>query len=335
MRECIKLKRAPHVCNGCEKKYSCRLDKYYYRAELANNEYKQLLSSSREGINMTKNELHSLDKMISPRIMSGQPVSHVCLDIKNSLPVTERTIYNYVERGILSVKNIDLARKVKYKPRKNNDGEKKQKDRTYRIGRTYRDFEKYMQEHPDADVIEMDTVHGKSSEVGSKLLTMLFRRTNIMLIFLIPDLTAESVIEVFSILKDTLKSEKFKKTFPVFLTDNGMEFTQWLDYLSDANGEVLSEIFFCDPNAAYQKGRIEKNHEYIRYIIPKGKSFKSLTTVKVILMMNHINSTKRPSLNGLSPYEFGIRLLPDELTEALGLRLVPPDKILLKPELLK
>jgi IS30 family transposase len=335
MRVCKKLNRAPHICNGCERKYNCRLDKYYYRAEIANNEYTEILSSSREGINITKEELHTLDKMISPRILKGQPISHVCSDLKGSLPVTERTIYNYVERGALSIKNIDLARKVKYKPRKKTSGGKKQKDRTYRIGRTYRDFEQYMLEHPDTDVIEMDTVHGKSSEVGPKLLTMLFRRTSIMLIFLVPDITAESVNAVFDALKATLTSEGFKQTFPVFLTDNGSEFMGWLNYLSDENGEILSEIFFCNPNSAYQKGRVEKNHEYIRYIIPKGKSFKHLNEDNMTLMMNHINSTKRPGLKGLSPYEFGMRLLPQKLIEALSLKLVSPDIILLKPELLK
>lgn len=341
-KTCIKLSHAPHVCNGCESKVGCRLDKYYYRAEIANNEYRDILSSSREGINMTKSQLHELDILISPRIKNGQPISHVCKDLEKELPVGERTIYNYVESGVLSIKNIDLRRKVKYKPRRKNATPKK--DRTYRIGRTYRDFEKYMQENPDANVVEMDTVYGKSSESGPILLTMLFRRSNLMLIFLLENGKQEAVSAVFSFLKAILKNtdskegedenQHFKNTFQVILTDNGNEFTHWTEYLSDEYGELLSEIFFCDPNAAYQKGRIEKNHEYIRYIIPKGKSFKELTNMKVMLIMNHINSVSRPSLNGHSPYEFGMKLLPKKLVEALGLELIPADKVILKPELL-
>ena len=47
--------------------------------------------------------------------------------------------------------------------------------------------------------------------------------------------------------------------------------------LSAINGERLSNVFFCDPNASWQKGSIEKNHEYIRYVLPKGTSFAGLT----------------------------------------------------------
>jgi transposase, IS30 family len=49
--------------------------------------------------------------------------------------------------------------------------------------------------------------------------------------------------------------------------------------------------------ASYQKLHIEKNHEYIRYIIPKGISFNNLTQEDITLIINHINSTARASLN--------------------------------------
>ena len=51
-------------------------------------------------------------------------------------------------------------------------------------------------------------------------------------------------------------------------------------------------------------------------------------------MMNHINSVKRDSLDGLSPYEAAGNFLSIKLVEALGLEQIPPDDILLKPALL-
>ena len=48
--------------------------------------------------------------------------------------------------------------------------------------------------------------------------------------------------------------------------------------------------------------------KYIRYVIPKGASLNSYTQEDITLLVNHINSTKRPGLNNLSPYE----MIPDD-----------------------
>ena len=87
--------------------------------------------------------------------------------------------------------------------------------------------------------------------------------------------------------------------------------------------------------ASYQKARIEKNHEYIRYILPKGKSFKHLTQEKVTLMMNHINSTARASLNGNTPFQLAQILLDESLFKNYSIKSVQADEVHLKPMLLK
>ncbi len=84
------------------------------------------------------------------------------------------------------------------------------------------------------------------------------------------------------------------------------------------------------PMTSWQKGRLEKNHEFIRYILPKGRPFTTLTKVQVITMMNHINSTARASLNGRTSLR-----LPDALLKWSGAAAIPHDEVLLKPRLLK
>lgn len=328
---CQRLTKPPYVCNGCDKRVYCRETKRYYKAQNAYDEYKMKLSTCREGINLSVDELNELDALVTPLIKKGQPLSHICLKFGEKIPVTGRTIYNYINSGTLNVTNLDLPRKVKYKPRKRNP--QKKKDKTYRQNRTYNDFNNLLSSEPDIGVVEMDTVVGPSA--GKCLLTMLFRSCSLMLAFLMPDQKGESVFKVFNQLKTTLGSELFSRTFPLFLTDNGSEFMRWTTYLSDEYGEILSEIFFCDPNAAYQKGRIEKNHEYIRLVIPKGKAFTPYSQEDVTLMINHINSTARASLNGRTPFELAQMLLPSKLLDALNLEAVDPDKVQLKPTLLK
>lgn len=88
---------------------------------------------------------------------------------------------------------------------------------SHRIGRTYEDFNRFMEKHLEKHVVEMDTVHGTK---GSKtLLTLFFRNSSLMLAFLIDACTQKEVKNVFDKLYKGLKSDVFQKTFPVILTD--------------------------------------------------------------------------------------------------------------------
>lgn len=94
-------------------------------------------------------------------------------------------------------------------------------------------------------------------------------------------------------------------------------------------------MFYCNPNVPYQKGCLEKNHEFLRYIIPKGTSFDIMTQDGVTLCINHINSTARGNLNDRTSFEVASMLLDENLFELLHLKPVEPDHVLLKPALLK
>jgi len=115
---CPKTQKAPFVCNGCDKKTSCRLEKQYYRAAPSQREYRETLVSSREGINMNTEEFNELDALIAPLVKQGQSIAHICAAHADEIPCTERTIYNYFDQNLFSVRNIDLPRKVRYKKRK-------------------------------------------------------------------------------------------------------------------------------------------------------------------------------------------------------------------------
>ena len=131
----------------------------------------------------------------------------------------------------------------------------------FRQGRTYTDFEYAMKaKYTEDKVVEMDTVKG----------------VNVMLLFLMPDGKAESVKRVFDYLEAGLGIEVFRRLFPVILTDKGSEFKKVdeLELTSDEDGFLVyrTSLFYCDPMASWQKGCIEKNHEFIRYAIPKKES---------------------------------------------------------------
>lgn len=328
---CPTLTKPPYVCNGCHN-HACRHDKYFYRAKDAGSAYEQMKHECRQGINLSSEERASLDELVSPLIRKGQTMDHIFAQHKDSIPCSERTLYRYIDSGILSVRNIDLPRKVKYKPRRQADtGGKLSRECT--IGRTYTDFMDFLERHPDTNVVEMDTVVGP--EPGKVILTMLFRNCTFMLAFLMDDTKSRSVIHVFRFLQKGLGAEIFSRLFPVFLTDRGPEFSNPSALKCDEFGESLSKVFFCNANAPYQKGRLEKNHEFLRYIMPKGSSFDAMTQEDITLCINHINSTARGSLNGRTPFALASLLLDGKLFELLHLEPAAPDKVLLRPALLK
>ena len=156
-----------------------------------------------------------------------------------------------------------------------------------------------------------------------------------LLIILLPRCSQECVINAINNLVETVTLRLFRKYFEVILTDNGAEFKNPWDIEKNESGTQRTKVFYCDPYVSNQKGRLEKNHEYIRYIKPKGSSFADLNKDKVHCMMDHINSEKRDSLNGHSPYELSLLLLDNKIHKAMGLELIVPDEVMLCPALLK
>ena len=102
-----------------------------------------------------------------------------------------------------------------------------------------------------------------------------------------------------------------------------------------STGEQATKLFFCDPHMSCQKGMIEKNHEFIRYILPKGSSFKNITQEDCNLFMNNINSLCRDSLNGKSPYEVMLFQCNKLFKKINCSYYIKPDEVILNASLLK
>ena len=171
---CKELQKPPYVCNVCSRRRKCKSDRVYYTAQQADAVAKRRYAEARSKPQMQKEAMAALDALVTPLIKKGQPLTHIYAEHGAELPVSQRTLYNYIDSGRLSVGNLDLRRKVGYRPRK-----KKQEptegflNQKYRQDRTYEDFFTYMARHPKATYVEMDTVKG-CREQGKRMLTMLF-----------------------------------------------------------------------------------------------------------------------------------------------------------------
>ena len=329
---CTKYDFAPYVCNPCKKKSRCNLSKWEYDAKNAHKEYENMLSESRKGISLSAEELENINRIVSPLLKKGQSVRSICERKKDELMISDVTIYKLLNEGLLEADLFDLKRTLQRKPRR-KAGPSLLIDSKCRKGRTYEDYKKYMSKQPDMSTVEMDTVEGKKG--GKVMLTLLFKNCNLQLAFLRDHNDAASVSKVFKDLRNVLEDD-FNKLFQVCLGDRGSEFSDPIKIEIDIEtGEVQGKVFYCDPENPGQKGGCEKNHQFIRYIIPKGTSLDGFTQDDVDFMMNNINSYGREMYNGQSPYELFERIYGIEIIKKLGIILIPADEIVLTPKLLK
>lgn len=332
--KCSKLYKPPYVCNGCKNLSQCTLTKHIYEGAYAFNEYKQVLSETRSGVMIDQDEINHLNNILVPLIREqGQSVNQVYINNHNSIMHSEKTIYKLIDLGILTVKNIDLPRKVRFRERKKQSTVYKV-DKHCLEGRTYEDFINYIEENPDTPIVQMDSVEGRKG--GKVLLTIHFVGTSFMLAFIRKHNDAQSVIDIFNHIQSLLGIDKFKELFIVILTDNGSEFSNPTEIEFDMKtGELRTRIFYCHPSSPFEKGACEVNHELLRRILPKGTSFDELTQNDINIIMSHINSYKRKKLNNESPYSVFSKLYGTDTVEKLGIHEIEPNDVSLSTSLLK
>ena len=331
---CERLQKTPYVCNGCKSRSGCRRERYTYYARKADDTYHEVKSESRKGINLTEEDIYNINITLTPLIKKGQTINHLYINHPDILDFSKASFYNYVNKGVFEFKTIDFPRIVKYKKRKNSNKRRTRKEREILINRKYKDFIEYTSNNPELNIVEMDTVEGLKDE-SDCFLTLLWRKSKFMLIFKLESQTTEEVTRIFEILQTFIPLNVYRNLFQVILTDNGHEFFD-VDNIEciHSTGEYVTHLFFCDPHMSCQKGMIEKNHEFIRYVLPKGTSFKRINQDDCDLIMNNINSLCRDSLNGNCPYQAMLFLCDEYILKILNCHYIKPDEINLTDDLL-
>ena len=268
---CLKLSKSPKVCNGCADEKKCTLTKLFYSPQAAHYEYRTTLVEAREGVNLTTLEQTHIDELFSPLLINGQSIHHIWLNNKNEMIRCEKSIYRYVDKSLLSARNIDLPRVIRRKPRKTKPIQCKI-DKLCYVNRDYSCFKEYISKNPGVQIVEMDTVEGIKG--GKVLLTLHFTGLcDFMLAFIRDRNTARSVIDIFDDLYERLGEALFKKLFACILTDRGTEFSNPMALETAPNSTISRcRIFYCDPQAAWQKPNVELNYEFIKRVLPRGRA---------------------------------------------------------------
>lgn len=323
------------ACNNCSKLKTCKLDKYFYDAKRAQNQYEYTLTDSRQGVNLSSTELIELAHIICPLIKNGQSI-YTILNNHPEITQCEKTIYSYIELGLFrdwGVTNLTLKRKTTRKVSK-KDKLKKRKEPANYEGRSYTDYLEYKAKYPNIPTTEMDTVYNNQN--GPYIQTFIFENTSFMIGILHKKKDVYSMSSSLNNFQEVLSDEDFKRLFPLLLTDRGSEFMRPEPFeINLETGELRSAIFYCDPQQSSQKPHVENNHNMIRNILPNGQSWNQLTQEKVNLMFSHINSTARENLGGKTPYEIFTFIYSKETASKLGIQEIKKDEVILQPHLLK
>lgn len=328
---CKKLQKPPYVCNNCPNKKYCVYSKIYYNAKIAQENYKNNLSISRSGVDIHPDAIEQIENTIVPLIKNKkQSINHVYANHSDILYFSKTTFYKYVDLGVISLSNIDLPKKVKYKTRKHKRTDEYKRKLALLNGRNYEEFLIFKTDHPKMNICEMDTVEGIKG--GKVFLTILIRDTKFMFIRLLDKKNVASVNKEIDNLKSILGIKLFSKVFRIVLTDNGTEFFDPLHIEIDYDsGNKTCNVFYCKPYSSFQKPNIEHNHEYIRRVFPKGESFNNLTSIQVQKLETIINNIPRDKFEGKSPYEKTKEKYP-LLLEKLNYQYIAPDDVELTKE---
>lgn len=327
--QCNRLDKAPYVCNGCPQVRSrCTVPhKYTYDAKFAQRKYEGLRTKSREGVNLSKEDAHRMDAIVSSLIKQGQS-PYAIITNHPELDISVKTLYNYIDQGVLLSRNIDLKRKPHFKPRKHT--KKGIRNRAVFIGRTYDDFKALNPSY----FVEMDTV--LSARGSNKcILTFYIPETELFIGRLLNRCTQGAVKAAIDQMERALGTYEFLTVFEICLTDRGSEFGEPNKLEAGITGMQRMSLYFCDPMRSGQKGGIEQVHTLLRMILPKGTIFTHITQWNIRTCADHINSYPRANLGGQTPYQLSLQKFGPDILRALQLKYIAPDEVTLTPKLLK
>ena len=94
-------------------------------------------------------------------------------------------------------------------------------------------------------------------------------------------------------------NSNYNKIFKSITTDNGSEFSHFLEIIKDTK----TQIYFCHPYCSGEKGTNEKSNSMIRYFIPKGSLIENYSYEDINDIAYWMNNYPRKILDYKTPLE--------------------------------
>ena len=307
-----------------------------YHPEIAHDTAKERFKNGKTNIKLNNDELEKFDGYVSQLVINGQSQEVIkSYSTTNEFPVCSRTLRNYIDKGLLTAKNIDLRRKVSLKVSNNyNYPRNYSHNPLKKLDHLYDDYLHYMGNHPNEITFQCDTVFGKRDDKKC-LLTIHADALHFQMYILLTNKTTARVNNAFQNIMSRLGKDRFSKVFKVLLSDNGTEFDNLTELEVDESGVVLCRVFYTRAYRSSDKAECERNHELFRYIRKKGKTLDNLDETDIDIVNSNINSYPRKSLKWKTPIEVMKEKFGDDIIELLGIKEVKRKDVILTAKVLK
>ena len=234
---------------------------------------------------MIKDRSWSVDACVGYALATGK--------FERSQIVCTKTLYNYIDLGLLAIKNADLPMKLR-----RNTKPLIVKDHKKKLGKSISERPSNINTREEFGHWEIDTIIGQKSKDDCVLLTILERKTRNAIIHKITSKTAEAVAEAIDNIRNVY-GDKFSKVFKSITGDNGSEFAN----LSAIEAHTDTRVYFTHPYSSFEKGTNERHNGLIRRFIPKGKCIANYNLDDIAFVEEWMNTLPRKILNYKTPEE--------------------------------
>ena len=227
----------------------------------------------------------SLDACVGRAILDGE--------FTKEQIVCTKTLYRYVDLGLLTIKNHALPEKLKRKMKKHKSRMNKKK-----LGRSIEERPKEIESREEFGHWECDLVLGAKTKDDKVLLTLAERKSREFLIVPIADKTSACVMAAMKQIY-TVYSEHFSEVFKTITTDNGSEFAD----LAELEKMADTLVYYAHPYTSCDKGTVERHNGLIRRFISKGHRIDDFTSQQIADVEIWCNCLPRKILGYRTPDE--------------------------------
>jgi IS30 family transposase len=203
---------------------------------------------------------------------------------------TTKTFYNWIDDGLVTVKNIDLLLKVRRR------GKKPRKARKRVLGRSIDERPASATGREEFGHWEGDGIVGKNGK--GQLISLVERQSRVGLLFNAGDRDSGRIVGVLDRLQERY-GECFPAIFKTITFDNGSEFAASADM--ERNGRT--QVYYAHPYSAWERPTNENWNGIVRRFLPKGTDFDSLTDADAARIAYYINTMPRKLLGYKSPLD--------------------------------
>lgn len=276
-----------YLYHGKIARYKANAGEQQYKANRQNSrrQYKRLeVSSFIKYVEEHFSEGWSLDVCAGRALDSGK--------FRRNQIVCTKTLYNYVDRGLIGIKNIDLPEKLS----RNTKQERVRKNKRI-LGDSIELRPERVELREEFGHWEFDTVVGSKNENEPCTVTLTERKTRNCIWIKAADHTADAVQEAIQSVISHFESMA-AIVFKTVTGDNGSEFARLTELTSQG-----TKVYFTHPYSSWEKGTNECHNKLLRRFIPKGVSMAKYSPEDIAYMADWANTLPRKILGYKTPEE--------------------------------